>query len=98
MWKLTYQEQELDKIAKSLAEISKTLKQILAASGQKVPHDVCGGDDCTNCQCSTCANRTTCKMKQDDILSDIMTSPCNGCQNGQRHMPVESAHCANYAK
>lgn len=96
---MTFQERQLKSMAKSLKNISETLHVMNSEKHTQFTPDVCGHvDDCAFCQCSTCANRETCKLKNDEVLTDIKASPCNGCRPGERFRPVEAKRCPKYSE
>lgn len=93
---MDYKERELTEIADALKSIDKSLKEILELSRENKATPL--SDDCSRCLCAACENRSTCKLKSDEILTDIKASPCNGCRPGERFRPVEAERCPKYIK
>jgi hypothetical protein len=86
---MTFQERQLELIAKSLGSIDESLKQLLDISraGKSAP---AAGDDCSRCWCATCENRESCQ------LAGVGGSPCNSCRPGQRFVTIGRSKCENY--
>lgn len=85
-------------MVQELNSIGQTLQKMLSIMEKQSDRCETAGDDCARCQCCTCANRSTCKLKSDEILTDIEASPCNGCRPGERFRPVEAERCPKYIR
>lgn|GEM_PF-6110159 len=90
-------QRELEKVIKSLTEISGTLQHILILYAQRAP-EAKGTDelDCCRCQCNFCANIGICLAGMERVPDGFRPAPCFGCERGKRHMPIESACCYNF--